>query len=95
MDIYYRDEEVSVELELVEGQVFAHLFLKKLTPTLLKKMQEGLSHLLATAEPLGYEYIFLTSRNRNKVKLWETIRPLDELKLVDGIYLGAWATGDS
>lgn len=94
IETYYNDGNVSVELELQGDQIFANLFIKESSPSLFKKIREGLSFLLADASKLGFEYIFLTTRNKNKVKVWETIRPLDDLRYVDGVYLGAWATGE-
>lgn len=92
--IFYKDDQCSVELENLEGFIFVHLSLNKLSPSLLKKLRQGFKDVRAYAHTHGVQLLFAMGEDVTRIKLWQKIHPLYDLRQVaeTGVFVGAWDT---
>lgn len=89
-----RDKEFIVEAEDVEGNIFLHIHLEKVTASIVKRLRILLDKVTAKYDQAGHDVIFMTTRNENIIKLWNMIRPcytVQPLGRGHG-WVGSWLT---
>ena len=98
-EVLYGDKDFVLTSEEVEGQTFVHLSIASWSKSVLQRIKAVFTATLAYYEVMGKDVIFATSDSAKSVKLWQIVKPCDELvelkqgKLQAG-WLGAWYTGE-
>lgn len=92
---YFEDDDIVVTLQNLEGHIFVHLGLDKLTPSRLKKLREGFDLLLNILYEKDVDIVHAAGDNPKSIKLWQMVKPcwrLDEVKENPGTFVGCWIT---
>ena len=61
--VYLEDEELKVQVEELDGKVFMHLTLYYTTPSILKRVKEGIPDLVSLLKERGHEVVYGFTKN--------------------------------
>ncbi len=90
---YYKDEDVQIRFQNLEGYIFMHLDVYKWSPSVLKKLRKGFMDLKHQFQEENVDLVFASGNNAHSIKLWGLIHPLNDVQEVPenpGIYVGSW-----
>jgi hypothetical protein len=92
---YLEREHYTAYTEVLEDKMFIHLEVRGWSREVFEELREDLRLGLMDMEAQGYDIIFMTTEDPKSVKLWNAIKPCDELiELKTSAWLGAWYTGE-
>jgi hypothetical protein len=94
---YFKNDDVSVDLQNIEGFFFVSLKVIKLTPSSIRILRWGFNRLLKDLAKLDVDLIHATGYDKQSIRLWNLVKPcnrIDEVPESPGVFVGCWHTED-